>query len=598
MKSSSCFPIKRRGAGRFRGFVMAYSGDFSTANSPISAELREIPGEAFPRLTPEMMARIAPFGRRDQFDGGEYLYEVGDREVDFFIILNGSVDVFESDGHGGHAIVATHQDNQFTGELHHLSGRAVLVCAQTTASTSVIRLSRVSLLRLVNAEPDIGEIILRALILRRARLLEFAEGGTVIVGSCRSGNTVRIQTFLERNGYPYRCLDTDVDHDARAAMETFHADADSLPIVVLNGVRVLTQPTNHDLAEALGITERLSSSHAYDVVIVGAGPSGLAAAVYAASEGLNTLVIEAVGPGGQAGTSSRIENYLGFPMGISGQDLARRAQIQAQKFGARFAVAEAAWRLDCTCYPFGVHLEGGNMVFGRSVVVATGARYRRLDIPESQRFEGKGIHYAATSIEAHLCDGTEAVVVGGGNSAGQAAIFLSAKARHVHLLVRGDGLSDAMSDYLVGRIMQSPRITLHTRSEITSLAGEGYLSSVRWGQPGKEESEHTISNLFLMIGAVPNTDWLFGCVERDDRGFILTGYDHDGAPNGSPYATSVPGIFAVGDVRAKSIKRVASSVGEGSVVVHSIHGWLASNPVSRKTAGRSVAFEDASGNSL
>ncbi|TCU21342.1 thioredoxin reductase (NADPH) [Rhizobium azibense] len=567
---------------------MAHSGDSSTANSPISAALREIPGEAFPRLTPDMVARIAPFGRKDRFDSGEYLYEVGDREVDFFVILNGSVDVFESDGHGGHALVATHRQNQFTGELHHLNGRAVLVCAQTTASTSVIRLSRASLLRLVNAEPDIGEIVLRALILRRARLLDYAEGGTVIVGSCRSGNTVRIQTFLEMNGYPYRCLDTDVDDDARAAMESFHADADSLPIVVLNGLRVLIQPTNHDLAEALGITERLNSSHVYDVVVVGAGPSGLAAAVYAASEGLDTLVIEAVGPGGQASASSRIENYLGFPMGISGQDLARRAQIQAQKFGARFVVADAALRLDCTCYPFGVHLEGGNVVFGRSVVVATGARYRRLDTPESQRFEGKGIHYAATSIEAQLCAGTQVAVVGGGNSAGQAAIFLSAQARHVHLLVRGAGLSDTMSDYLVGRITMSPRITLHTRSEITSLLGEDHLSSVRWQQRGKEECEQAISNLFLMIGAVPNTDWLDGCVQLDSRGFILTGNDNNGVPKGSPYATSVSGIFAVGDVRSQSVKRVASSVGEGSVVVHSIHGWLASNVVTRKTADRPV----------
>ncbi|QRM55852.1 FAD-dependent oxidoreductase [Sinorhizobium sp. BG8] len=565
---------------------MADRGDFNTVSSPISVELREIPGEAFPRLTPDMVARIAPFGGSDRFEAGVYLYEVGDREVDFFVILNGAVDVFESDGQGGHKLIATHRENQFTGELHHLSGRAVLVCGKATVPTSVIRLSRSSLLKLVSAEPDIGEIILRSFILRRARLLEHAEGGTVVVGNCRAGDTVRIQTFLERNGYPYRCLDTDVDVDARVAMESFHADADSLPIVVLNGVRVLTRPTNHDLAEALGITERLDPSHVYDVLVVGAGPSGLAAAVYAASEGLNTLVIEAIGPGGQAGTSSRIENYLGFPMGISGQDLARRAQIQAQRFGARFAVADAALRLDCTCYPFQVQLEGGGVVLGRSVVVATGARYRRLDIPEAQRFEGKGIHYAATSIEAQLCEGSEVAIVGGGNSAGQAAIFLSSRARRVHLLVRGDGLSATMSDYLVGRITQSSRIDLYTRSEITSLAGEGYLSSVRWRQHGNEGFEHEISNLFLMIGAVPNTDWLNGCVELDDRGFILTGDHCNSAPQSSPYATSVPGIFAVGDVRAQSVKRVASSVGEGSVVVHSIHGWLANNPVVRNVTGR------------
>lgn len=565
---------------------MADRADFSTISSPVSAALREIPGEAFPRLTSDMVERIIPFGRKDRFDGGTYLYEVGDREVDFFVILNGSVDVFESDGQGGHALIATHRENQFTGELHHLSGRAVLVCGRATVSTSVIRLSRPSLLRLVSAEPDIGEIILRSFILRRARLLEHAEGGTVVVGSCRAGDTVRIQTFLERNGYPYRCLDTDTDEVARAAMESFHADTDNLPIVVLNGVKVLTRPTNRDLAEGLGITERLNPSHLYDVVVVGAGPSGLAAAVYAASEGLDTLVLEAVGPGGQASTSSRIENYLGFPMGISGQDLARRAQIQAQKFGARFVVADPACRLDCTCYPFGVHLEGGYVVFGRSVVVATGARYRRLDIPDSLRFEGRGVHYAATSIESQLCEGTEVAVVGGGNSAGQAAIFLSAAARHVHLIVRGNGLSDTMSDYLVARIAVSPRITLHTLSQITSLVGGNYLSSVRWLQHGKHEFEQPISNLFLMIGAIPNTDWLDGCIELDNRGFILTGHDNNGAPRNSPYATSVPGIFAVGDVRAQSVKRVASSVGEGSVVVHSIHGWLTNNPVTRETASQ------------
>ncbi len=566
---------------------MADRGDFSTLSSPTSVELREIPGEAFPRLTPDMVARIARFGRKDRFDGGEYLYAVGDREVDFFVILSGSVDVFESDGHGGHALIATHRENQFTGELHHLSGRAVIVCGRSVVPTSVIRLSRSALLKLVSAEPDIGEIILRSFILRRARLLEHAEGGTVVVGSCRAGDTVRIQTFLERNGYPYRCLDTDFDDDARIAMATFHADAESLPIVVLNGVRVLSRPANRDLAEALGITERLDPAHVYDVVVVGAGPSGLAAAVYAASEGLDALVVEAVGPGGQAGTSSRIENYLGFPMGISGQDLARRAQIQAQRFGARFAVADAARRLECRYYPFEVHLEGGSMVLGRSVVVATGARYRRLDIPEAQNFEGKGIHYAATSIEAQLCSGSDVAVVGGGNSAGQAAIFLSSRARCVHLLVRGDGLSATMSDYLVGRIAQSTRVVLHTRSEITSLIGDNYLSSVRWRQRENEAFEQPISNLFLMIGAVPNTDWLDGCVELDDRGFIVTGNDCD-APTGSPYATSIPGIFAVGDVRAQSVKRVASSVGEGSVVVHAIHGWLASNPAGGDTPGRSA----------
>ncbi|MBX5088361.1 FAD-dependent oxidoreductase [Rhizobium lentis] len=523
-----------------------------------------------------MLIGMHGFGCHEDFDGGEYLYRVGDRGVDLFFVLEGSVDILENDGRGGHGLVATHEAGEFTGELDHLSGRAVLFCAKANVPTKVLRVSHERFRQLVSAQPEIGDIILRALILRRARLLAFSEGGTVVVGSCRSGDTLRIQTFLERNGYPYRCLDTDDDVDAQEALDTFHVDAASLPIVIVNGIDVLPKPSNRQLAESLGIAEHLNPAQVHDVVVVGAGPSGLAAAVYAASEGLDTMVIEAIGPGGQAGTSSRIENYLGFPMGISGQDLARRAQIQAQKFGARFIVAEAAWRLDCTCDPFALHLDGGSLVLARSVVVATGARYRRLAIPGAQSFEGRGIHYAATPIEANLCAESEVVVVGGGNSAGQAAVFLSGVARHVHLLVRGEGLADTMSDYLVRRIDQSSRITLHTRSEITSLDGEEYLSRVRWRSHGSADVEREISNLFLMIGAVPNTDWLDGCLELDKTGFVKTGFQHDGWSRGTSYATSVPGIFAVGDVRADSVKRVASGVGEGSVVVQSVHRWLAS----------------------
>jgi thioredoxin reductase (NADPH) len=532
------------------------------------------PAQTFPKLSAEMTERIKPYGKPDSFDGGAYLFHVGDRNVDFFLIVEGAVDILESNGHGGHVLVTTHEANEFTGELDHLSGRAVFVCARAAAPTKVIRVSPDSFRRMASGEPDIGEIILRAFILRRVGLIQHAEGGTILVGSPHLGDTLRIQSFLTRNACPHRFLNTESDPDAAPALESFHLDRGSLPVVIINGQKVLQKPTNSELADTLGITERLDPDRIYDVVVVGAGPAGLAAAVYAASEGLDTVVIEAMAPGGQAGTSSKIENYLGFPTGISGQALSGRAQVQAQKFGARLAVARPATGLDCG-FPFRVHLEGGSMVTTRAVVVATGARYRRLNVPNLMRFEGQGIHYAATSIEGKLCEDCEIIVVGGGNSAGQAAVYLSGKARHVHMLVRRDCLAATMSDYLVRRIEESPRITLHARCEVTALIGDKYLEAVRWCEDGGGETQVSTSNLFLMIGAVPNTDWLNGCVALDMNGFVQTGHTSASEPVTSPYSTSVPGIFAVGDVRADSIKRVASGVGEGSVVVHAIHKWLA-----------------------
>jgi thioredoxin reductase (NADPH) len=532
------------------------------------------PAQTFPKLPPEMVERIKKYGQQDSFDGGAYLYHVGDRDVDFFLILEGAVDILESDGHGGHVLVITHEVSEFTGELDHLSGRAVFVCARAARPTKVIRVSPASFRKLASAEPDIGEIILRAFILRRVGLIQHAEGGTILVGSHRLADTLRIQSFLTRNACPHRFLDTDIDPDAAAALKSFHLDAGSLPVVIINARDVLQKPTNSELADALGITEHLDPDRIYDVVVVGAGPAGLAAAVYAASEGLDTVVIESMAPGGQAGSSSRIENYLGFPTGISGQALSGRAQVQAQKFGARLAIARAAIGLDCD-FPFRVHMEGGTVVRTRAVVVASGARYRKLDVRDLARFEGQGVHYAATPIEGGLCAGAEVIVVGGGNSAGQAAVYLSRKARHVHILVRGDGLAATMSDYLVRRIEESAQITLHTRCDISALIGDKYLEAVRWRDKDGAETQVSASNLFLMIGAVPNTDWLNGCVDLDANGFVQTGHIKAGELLTTPYATSIPGIFAVGDVRANSVKRVASGVGEGSVVVHAIHNWLA-----------------------
>ncbi|HTI87968.1 MAG TPA: FAD-dependent oxidoreductase, partial [Alphaproteobacteria bacterium] len=332
---------------------------------------------------------------------------------------------------------------------------------------------------------------------------------------------------------------------------------------------------NGDLADALGLTEAFDPARVYDLAVVGAGPAGLAAAVYGASEGLDTIVIESLAPGGQAGTSSKIENYLGFPTGISGMALAGRAQVQAQKFGARLAISRPAVRLHCDRRPYTIELEGGAHVTAKAIVVATGARYRRLDVTDYARFEGQGIHYAATAMEARLCENEEVAVVGGGNSAGQAAVFLSRTARHIHILVRGGALSATMSDYLVQRINTSPRITVHPFTEVTALAGDELLRRVLWTERKSGALEaRDISNLFVMIGAAPNTEWLKGCLDLDEKGFVITGRTPDTYGMTSPYATSRPGVFAVGDVRANSVKRVASGVGEGSVVVQAIHRFL------------------------
>lgn len=552
------------------------SAQGASAVGGMSTDPYDRPGQTFPTLDAEMVDRVTPYGRLESFDGGAYLYRSGDRGVDFFLVLDGALDILDSDGHGGNIVVRTYGANQFTGELNLFNERAALVSARASRSTKVVRIPRANFRRMVSAEPDIGEIILRAFILRRVGMIQHAQGGSILIGSIHSAETLRIQSFLTRNGYPHRLLDTDGDPDAREALECFHLSANALPVVIVGGDKVLQRPENRELADALGITEELDPDRVYDVAVVGAGPAGLAAAVYAASEGLDTIVVEAVAPGGQAGSSSRIENYLGFPTGISGQALAGRAQVQAQKFGARLMIARRATGLDCSGLPFRLHLEGGTVIAARSVVVASGAHYRRIDVPDLGRFEGQGVHYAATALEGRLCTGSDVVVVGGGNSAGQAAMFLSGKARHVHMLVRGEGLAETMSDYLVKRIEDSPRITLHPRCEVTALMGEKYLEAVRWRERGGKETVYEVSNLFLMIGAEPNTDWLNDCVALDRKGFVETGHIPEGEVRTTPYSTSIPGIFAVGDVRANSVKRVASSVGEGSVVVHAIHAWLGS----------------------
>jgi len=525
--------------------------------------------QIFPTLSEEMAARVAAYGHEERLPAGTLVFERGQRSVDFFLVLEGAIEIFDLDAHGGEDVFTRHRERQFTGEVDLFNDRMILVSGRANPDSRVIRVPRDGFQRLVTGEPDIGEILMRAFILRRVGLIAHAQGGVTLIGPGHGGDTVRLQRFLTRNGYPFRLLDTEVDPDADGFLEGFGIDCDQLPVVISPDERVWRNPATAELADALGLTEEIDPNREYDLAIVGAGPAGLAAAVYAASEGLDTMVIEGVAPGGQAGTSSKIENYLGFPTGISGQALAGRAQMQAQKFGARLAIARPVKHLDCAATPFRVELEDGGTLQARAVIVATGARYRKLDVPGHERFEGGGIHYAATAMEANLCGGEEVIVVGGGNSAGQAAVYLSRTAAHVHVLVRGPGLAATMSDYLVQRIDRSPKITLHTATEITALDGGDRLRTVTWTnrETGASEAK-AIGNIFLMIGAVPNTDWLDGCLGLDDKKFVVTG------DSGSPYATSQPGMWAVGDVRAGSVKRVASGVGEGSVVIADVHRFL------------------------
>ncbi|MGE0667169.1 MAG: FAD-dependent oxidoreductase [Sphingomonadales bacterium] len=538
-------------------------------------ELRSREHQMFPTLTPEMAERIAEYGPVEDVPAGDFVFRRGQRDANFFLVLEGALEIFGINEYGREAGIVVHRTRQFTGEVDLFNEHEYLVSARTIEATRLARLDRAAFRRMMAAEADIGEIIMRAFILRRVGLMRSASSGAVVVGPAHGGDTLRIQRFLTRNAYPFRLVDTDSNPNAMGVQLCFQIPTPSLPAVILPGGAVLANPSIPDLADRLGLTAEIDPEHIYDLVVVGAGPGGLAAAVYGASEGLDVLVIEHMAPGGQAGTSSRIENYLGFPTGISGGALAARAQVQAQKFGARLAVSRQALQLYCDDLPYRISLDDGRVASANAVVVATGARYRQIDVPDYGRFEGQGIHYAATAMEGALCQDEEVIVVGGGNSAGQAAVFLSRIARHVHILVRGAGLSSTMSSYLINRIDASRRITLHTGCEITGVEGDRVLRHVTWTcRDDGAVTRIPCGNLFVMIGAAPNTDWLDGCLERDAHGFIVTGSRENGAYPPSPYETSRRGVYAVGDVRAGSVKRVASAVGEGSVVVQAIHAYL------------------------
>ncbi|HBZ70100.1 MAG TPA: cation tolerance protein CutA [Deltaproteobacteria bacterium] len=531
--------------------------------------------QTFPRLSEEMTERVAGYGTEETVARGTLLFERGQRSVDFFLVLEGAVEIFDTDVHGNPNVLTTHRAREFTGELDLFNDRQILVSARAGEDSRVVRIKHPDFRRLVSGEPDIGEIIMRAFILRRVGAILHGRGGVELVGPGHAADTLRLQRFMTRNAYPYRLLDTETDKDAGGFLDCFRLTSDQLPVLILPGEVVLRNPSNGELAEALGLTERLDPEVVFDVAVVGAGPAGLAAAVYAASEGLATIVLECTAPGGQAGTSSKIENYLGFPTGISGQALAGRAQSQAQKFGARLAIAREVLNLDCSAHPYRLGLDRAGTVKACTVVIATGARYRKLDLENFAQYEGQGIHYAATAMEARLCVDEEVAVVGGANSAGQAAIYLSRHAHHVHIVLRGAALSERMSDYLVQRIQISPKITVHPLCEITALAGDRLLREVSWtDRRNGTVTSRPIANLFLMIGAEPNTEWLHNCLALDTKGFVVTGHDDEGRALASPFATTKPGVFAVGDVRSGSVKRVASSVGEGSVVVQAIHKFL------------------------
>lgn len=531
--------------------------------------------QTFPTLSHELAARVAAYGTERRLPKGTLLFERGQRSIDFFFLLEGSIEIFDFDDYGQPHVFAVHGERQFAGELDLFNDRQILVSGRTGTDSRVVHVKRPDFRRLVSAEPDIGEIIMRAFILRRVGLIMHSQASAVLIGSGRGADTLRLQRFLSRNGYPLRLLDTDVDPTGDGFLACLKLTTDELPVVVAPGERVLRNPSIAALADELGLTERIDPDHVYDVAVVGAGPAGLAAAVYAASEGLDAIVVEGLAPGGQAGTSSKIENYLGFPTGISGEALAGRAQVQAQKFGAKLVVSRMAASLDCDSLPYRLRLDDGQSIAACAVVVATGARYRKLGLPNYATFEGQGIHYAATAMEAQLCNGEEVAVVGGGNSAGQAAVFLARTVAHVHILVRGDGLAATMSDYLVQRIASSPKITVHARTEVCTLDGDNFLREVAWFNRERDMRERRrIANVFVMIGAEPNTEWLNGCLDLDGKGFIKTGQDADGRALASPFATTRAGVFAVGDVRSGSVKRVASGVGEGSVVVQAIHQFL------------------------
>jgi thioredoxin reductase (NADPH) len=543
--------------------------------------------ETYPLLDLEQIARVRKSAKLRSVAKGDVLYQPGDLAVPLYVLLSASIEIVQPDAEGERAVTVLYP-RMFTGEAGMIGGQRAVVLARVTQPGQVLEVRPDDLRSLVAQDAQLSEILLRAFILRRLMLITRQLGNVLIVGSRHSANTIRLREFLGRNGHPYNYVDLDTDEGSQALLDRFSISIADIPIVICNGKAVLRNPSPRELADCLGLNGDVDRSLLRDLIIVGGGPAGLATAVYAASEGLAPLLIESHAPGGQAGASSRIENYLGFPTGISGQELASNAATQAQKFGAKVAVAQAIVKLNCDHRPYELVMEDGSALFARTVVIATGACYKKPSVPGLMRFEGRGIHYGATYIEAQLCLDEDVVIVGGGNSAGQAAVFLSQTARKVYMLVRSADLAETMSRYLIQRITGNPSIDLLCNTELVGLSGEDSLETIAWQNKKTGETARLAAHhVFVMTGASPNTEWIRGCVALDDKGFILTGRD---LPLFAPrevtppwplkrapqlFESSLPGVFAVGDVRAGSVKRVASAVGEGAIAVSLVHRALA-----------------------
>jgi thioredoxin reductase (NADPH) len=538
----------------------------------------------FPVLTREQLARASSYGTARSVGAGDVLLRPGAETGSIFIVLSGQVDITRQSCEE-EIVVVRLGPGQFTGEVAALTGQQSLVTIRAAAPSEVIEIGRDAILRIVQTDSDLSDVLMRAFLTRRFELVARHYSDVFIVGSNHSPDTLRIREFLTRNDHPYAIIDIDNDHDAQAVLDRFGISVDDTPVLVCRSRQVLRNPTNRQIADCLGLNAAVDTRSVRDLVIVGAGPAGLAAGVYGASEGLEVLVLESIAPGGQAGSSSKIENYLGFPTGISGHNLAFRAHTQARKFGAQIMVAQSAARLTCARRPFGIELDTKSEILGHAIIIASGAEYRKLSVADPGRFDGAGVYYSATPMEAALCKGEEVIVVGGGNSAGQAAVFLAQTTQRVHMLVRSEGLADSMSRYLIRRIEQDDRIDLRVRTQIVAMEGDGHLGQVTWRDSSTGDvATRPIRHVFVMAGAVPNTKWLDGCLALDEKGFIKTGPDLTREELQAfqwplprpPYLleTSRPGVFAVGDVRCGNLKRVASAVGEGAMAVAFVHRVL------------------------
>jgi thioredoxin reductase (NADPH) len=537
-----------------------------------------------PTLTEAQIDRIRPYAKQREVVASEVLYEPAFDTPPVYVVLSGAIRIV-SIGGDEERIVTTYREGQFSGELLMISGRRSIYRCQVVEAGALLELSPKNLRTLIGRDAELSDIIMNAFLARRLSLKDTGQGNVVILGSKYSANTLLLREFLTRDGHPFNYFDLDADPVTQEMLDRFGVTPDDIPVVICNNSLVLRNPSTKEVAECLGFNSNINDSQVRDLVIVGAGPAGLAAAVYGASEGLDVLVIEKAAPGGQAGSSSKIENYLGFPTGLTGQELADRAIAQAEKFGARIMVARTVEQLNCESRPYTVILDDGHEIPARTIVLATGAQYNKPPLRNIERFSGRGIYYNATFMEAQLCAGEQVIVVGGGNSAGQAAVFLAQNTAGVTMLVRSRSLADTMSRYLIQRIEENPNIQLHYQCELTNLEGDDHLESVSWMRKATGETvTEPIRHIFVMTGASPKTCWLSGCLSLDSKGFVLTGRDLETVKPPKPWPlarapymleTSLPGVFVVGDARSGNVKRVASAVGEGSIVLHMVHQTLA-----------------------